>query len=223
MTKSIARTLIDKPPIDYEYMAKLFVTEYNKEPKRGYGSAVQTLFTKLKNNQFKEIFKPAESQFEGQGSLGNGGGMRIAPIGLFFQHNYDAMVEAAITSSKLTHTHLLGVNGALLQCIAVNQALLTNSKEKIVPKEFTNKLIERIKPFETILNGEQSGEYEEKLKVVTKILETSYKHQDLQDFEAVKYLGNGIEANNSIPTAIYCFLRALQEIDGVKVKYSIKN
>lgn len=40
---------------------------------------------------------------------------------------------------------------------------------------------------------------------------------DLSDEEIVKHLGNSIAALHSVPTAIYCFLRAQHKIPGIEV------
>lgn len=41
--------------------------------------------------------------------------MRIAPVALYFNNNYQEMLNVAKKSTELTHTNRLGVNGALLQ------------------------------------------------------------------------------------------------------------
>ena len=60
-----------------------FADEYFKEPERGYGSNVVTVFEGLRNPELKDVYRPASSQFDGGGSYGNGGAMRIAPASLF--------------------------------------------------------------------------------------------------------------------------------------------
>lgn len=73
------------------------------------------MFYKLRNDKFADVWKPAKEQFEGSGSYGNGGAMRIAPVAVFYRDNYENMIEVARQTTLLTHTHRLGVNGALLQ------------------------------------------------------------------------------------------------------------
>lgn len=148
MMKEVAKSLIDKPEIDYKYMAKLFVKEYFSEPHRGYGQNVVEVFSKLRKTKFDDVFKPASEQFSGSGSFGNGGAMRIAPIALYFCNNYDAMIEVAKKSTQITHTNSLGVHGAVLQCIAIHQALSYNPQDTINPKEFCNQVGEKIKEVE---------------------------------------------------------------------------
>lgn len=149
MTKSVAKCLIDKPAMDVKYLANLFVKEYYKEPRRGYGANVVEVFHKLKSNKFEDVFKPAREQFNGTGSYGNGGAMRIAPIPLFFNNNYEAMIEAATKATEVTHTHSLGVHGALLQSIAIHQSLMLSPQEKVDYEIYTKKLIEKMKLIET--------------------------------------------------------------------------
>lgn len=144
MMKSVAKFLIDSPEPDYKLLAKLFVKEYMNEPERGYGANVADVFVKLKNSKFDDVYRPAMEQFRGSGSYGNGGAMRIAPIALYYHNDYDTMIDVAEKSTKLTHTNLLGVNGAILQCIAIHEALKINSNEPINPVDFINNLIEKI-------------------------------------------------------------------------------
>lgn len=222
MTKSVAKFLTDKPEPDYKFLARLFVNEYFKEPRRGYGEGVVEVFHKLKNSKFEDIYKPASEQFLGAGSFGNGGAMRIAPIALYFYDNYKAMLEVATNATRLTHTHFLGVHGALLQAVTIDLALKFNPNVKINPERFCAELFRRIRKIERI--DEDTDElderdysrkaYQEKLKVVEYLL--GKKHDDELDEEVILTLGNGVSAYESVPTAIYCFLKSLQEIPSIQ-------
>lgn len=75
------------------------------------------MFEKLRGNKFTDIIKPAKKQFNGQGSFGNGAAMRVAPVALFCYNNYEKLLELARKQSQLTHTHKIGVDGAILQVI----------------------------------------------------------------------------------------------------------
>ena len=93
-----------------------FVTEYYKDPRRGYGANVVDVFHKL-NLNLEDTWKPAQEQFGGTGSYGNGGAMRIAPVPLFAYKDFTSMLQIAEDVTRLTHTHILGINGALLQVL----------------------------------------------------------------------------------------------------------
>ncbi|CAH1175613.1 unnamed protein product [Phaedon cochleariae] len=219
MTKSVAKFLIDKPEPDYGFLARLFVNDYFKEPRRGYGQNVVDVFHKLKTSKFEDVFKPAAEQFMGSGSYGNGGAMRIAPIGLYYHNNYKIMIKVATQSTKITHTHLLGINGALLQCMAVQQALMLDPQKKLDPRHFCLELYLKMKEVEkTEEDGEDESDftsraYQEKLKVVERLL--GKPHDDNLDDEVIRNLGHGISAYESVPTAIYCFLKTQNESCGI--------
>lgn len=73
------------------------------------------MFQKLRGNKFSDLMTPAREQFNGQGSMGNGGAMRVAPIALFCYNDCDQLVNMTKQATQLTHTHKFGVNGAILQ------------------------------------------------------------------------------------------------------------
>jgi ADP-ribosylglycohydrolase len=49
----------------------------------------------------------------GQGSLGNGGAMRVAPVGGYFADDLEALITAARASAEVTHAHPDGMAGAV--------------------------------------------------------------------------------------------------------------
>lgn len=50
---------------------------------RNYGGHVPKIFSDWSSKHLEDVFLPARQQFNGAGSFGNGGGMRIAPAALF--------------------------------------------------------------------------------------------------------------------------------------------
>lgn len=124
MTKAITESLVENGSFNEHDIAKRFVMDFFSEPGRGYGQSIGQVFQKLKNSKFSNIWQPAQEQFNGTGSLGNGGAMRIAPIALFCNSNYTQLLETAAKCTKITHTHKLGVHGALLQAVAIRECFL---------------------------------------------------------------------------------------------------
>ena len=116
--------------------------------------------------------------------------MRVAPIGVFYHDDPAKLRDIAFQSSQITHAHQLGKEGAALQAYAV--ALATN--------------LEPSSPFDRgaflakLINFVSEGIYREKLNKMEALLPQSDKTK------VVLELGNGIEAFNSVPTAIYSFL-----------------
>ena len=74
------------------------MSEFLTEPDRGYGGSIACVFHKLEKMKCSDPYLPAKEQFNGQGSYGNGGAMRIAPAGLF---GYNLSEEELNVSSSL--------------------------------------------------------------------------------------------------------------------------
>jgi len=72
----------------------------------------------------------AANAFGGQGSMGNGSAMRVAPLGAYFAEDLDRCVEQARASSLVTHTHPEAVAGAVAVAVAAAMAwqLRTDTK-----------------------------------------------------------------------------------------------
>lgn len=215
MTICVAESLIGKKEFDDKDLVKRFVAEFYREPKRGYGANILDVFHKLKVQRFEDIWRPAKEQFDGSGSFGNGGAMRIAPVALYFHNNYKEMLNVAKKSTELTHTNRLGVNGALLQCVAVHQSLFLNPVKPLDIKEFTNNLITKVDEIEKENPGfdfEHASPYKKQLEEMDRLLSQENVHNE----EVEKVLGTSVAALYSVPTAVYCFLRAQQPIPNIE-------
>jgi len=73
-----------------------FVKEFFLEPNRGYGGNVISVFESLRRENYEYPYGPAERQFDGKGSYGNGGAMRISPGALFTIKRTPAEVDVNI-------------------------------------------------------------------------------------------------------------------------------
>ncbi|KAL1490314.1 hypothetical protein ABEB36_013030 [Hypothenemus hampei] len=219
MMKSVAKFLVTTPEPDLNYLAKLFVNEYYNEPKRGYGQSVATVFEKLKHSKYTDIFRPASEQFDGRGSYGNGGAMRIAPISLYFHNDLENMIKLARDSTRITHGHMLGINGAILQALAIRQAFLLDPTETVKADEFCNTLLKQIHEveksyFEDLEDNSEDLPYCAKIKQIKYFLNQEFT-DDLQE-EIIENLGHGISAYDSVPIAIFCFLKAQNPIPRIE-------
>ena len=187
MMIGVAESLIQCRGFDGAHMALTFLRNYEREPFRGYGPGPPRIFRLIKNGV---AWDEAADRFYPGGSYGNGSAMRIAPIGVFYSDNITQLKEIAYKSSQITHSHPLGKEGAALQAYAI--ALATNSDltSELDRDDFLRKLQEFV----------EQPIYKEKVKKIGELLEERNK------LKVVKELGNGIEAFNSVPTAIYSFL-----------------
>lgn len=65
---------------------------------------------------------------------------------------------------------------------------------------------------------EDAAPYQRQLNLVKEFLSCD-NEQKRSDEEIVRHLGTSIAALYSVPTAIYCFLRALDKIPGIEVNF----
>lgn len=116
MAISIVEVLRRCHCIDPAELAAAFVRRYAIEPARGYGRGAHEVLAAIANGI--PYADAARSLFNGQGSMGNGGGMRSAPIGAYFSGDLDAVVEQATRSAAPTHAHPEGAAGAIAVAVA---------------------------------------------------------------------------------------------------------
>lgn len=121
MAISVVETLKAHGTVDTDDLAARFGRRYTAEPSRGYGSGAHDVLAQLSLQV--PWARAASSLFEGQGSMGNGAAMRVAPLGAFFSHaSLSTVVEEAHRSAAITHAHPEGQAGAV--AVAVAAALL---------------------------------------------------------------------------------------------------
>jgi ADP-ribosylglycohydrolase len=121
MAISIFAVLKSHGHLHQDALAKRFARRFERDPYRGYGKMTQI--------QMREIMAGARwrdtaaNAFSGQGSMGNGSAMRVAPLGAYFAHDLERCAEEARASSVVTHTHPEGVAGAMAVAVAAATAL----------------------------------------------------------------------------------------------------
>jgi poly(ADP-ribose) glycohydrolase ARH3 len=188
MAIGIAESLIECGGFDGPHMAGRFVANYLQEPWRGYGPGPPHVFRLIRDGEPWD--RAAASVYPG-GSFGNGAAMRVAPVGLFYWDRPEEMREAARLSSIITHAHPLGVEGALLEATAVALAVAADPAQPLDVPAFVSRLKERV----------TEGAYRDRLALFGDLLKAPDDRRSV-----VRALGHGIEALNSVPTAIFCFL-----------------
>lgn len=118
MAVSIVEVLAARGGIDPELLADAFARRYIGDPARGYGRGAHAVLAEIAQGIPYDI--AARQLFEGQGSCGNGGGMRSAPVGAYFAGELDAVVDHATRSAVPTHAHPDGIAGAVAIAVATS-------------------------------------------------------------------------------------------------------
>lgn len=189
MTIGLAESLLERDGFDGAHMAHLFARNYAAEPWRGYGRGPRLIFRLLQRGVPWD--EAARSLFGGTGSLGNGAAMRVAPAALFAFPDLEAVEELARRTALVTHTHELGIEGAALQACAVALLLLRPPGEPLEAGEYLRALGERLR----------TEAFRERLERVRALLPEAPRE------EVVARVGNGVEAHEAVPAALYAFLR----------------
>ena len=180
----LAESLLAVDGFDGADMSMRFAEGYQREPHRGYGANVIDVFSRvLRGFDWRET---ARSQFGGTGSYGNGAAMRVAPVALFAYPDVDATVRLARQSAEVTHTHPVGVEGAVIQAVAASHALREDFDSDVL-----------LGVLEDVVETEI---FKSKLDTLPKAIGMA------DDDFARLHLGNGVSAGNSVVTALYCFL-----------------
>ncbi len=184
---SLAEALAEKKGFDGEYFGQRLVENFN--PARGYGPGSTQVIKSLGRGEHWE--EPAQSLFGGSGSYGNGSSMRVAPAGLFCYDDLENLRSFVRDCSRVTHAHRLGIEGAIFQASSVALATRRDPSSDLDRYGFLDELRGFI----------EEKEYKEKLDGIRNLLDNNPGKK-----EVINKLGNGVEAFNSVPTAVYSFL-----------------
>ncbi len=117
MALCVYRALLDQEGVNRTQLAAMFGATFLADPARGYGYGMTRLLPVLAERP-ERWSSEARELFEGQGSLGNGAAMRVAPLGAWFADDLDEAAEQAAYSAEVTHTHPEGVAGAVAVALA---------------------------------------------------------------------------------------------------------
>jgi poly(ADP-ribose) glycohydrolase ARH3 len=188
MTLGVAESLIEHKEFHYWHMAGRLIKNYEQEPWRRYGHTVTRVFRMLRNGKLG--FGMLDRELYPEGSFGNGAAMRIAPVGLLYHDDPRTLRDIAFHCASITHSHYLGLEGAVLQACAVALAILT-TQDDLNSSEFLGAL-------RMITNA---APYQDKLRTITDLLAMHPTRE-----RVIAALGNGESSLESVPAAIYSFL-----------------
>ena len=120
MAISICAVLTSHGFIHQNALARRFARRFERDPDRGYGKMTRIQMREI--NAGAKWRETAANAFSGQGSMGNGGAMRVAPLGAYFADDLERSAEEARASSLVTHTHPEGVAGTIAIAVAAASA-----------------------------------------------------------------------------------------------------
>lgn len=188
--------------IDADVLAQEFAEAWRAEPWRGYGGGVTKSFELIVAGT---AWRDAIRAVFPDGSFGNGGAMRVAPIALV-GGDVREVAELARRSAEVTHAHPDALHGAVCQAVAAHLALELAPTEPLRAREFVSP-VRRAVP---------SALWEDKLDRVIELAE-----QEAGPAEAAAELGNDVSAPASVPLALLAFLRHPGRPDAV-LRFAIR-
>ncbi|XAM00085.1 ADP-ribosylglycohydrolase family protein [Phycisphaeraceae bacterium D3-23] len=189
MAVSVVRVLREHGEIEQDRLAGLFADEYGRHPHRGYGAGAHGLLQAVHHGARWQDAAPA--MFSGTGSMGNGGAMRVAPVGAYFSDDLDRVAEQAALSAEVTHAHPEGQAGAVAVAVAAALAMRVNRGN--VPNDTA--LL-----FDCVLEHTPDGPMRTRLKQAT-VLPASMQ---LDRVAGTLGNGSGIIAMDTVPFTLWC-------------------
>ena len=186
MATALVHVLMVHGEIDQQQLASTFASTHATNPHRGYGYGMHQLLPRLAADPGNWPTY-ARTLFNGQGSLGNGAAMRVAPLGAWFHSDLDQVVDQATRSAEVTHAHPEGIAGAI--AVAVAAALAADSTTEPDPADFLRTTATRTPPG-AIRDG---------------LLAAASLSGDTPAWKASDILGNGqrIRASDTVPFALW--------------------
>lgn len=191
MALSIVRCLNRYGYIEQDALAAAFAQEFAREPNRGYGAMARQILCNIgEGGSWKTV---ASQAFDGQGSCGNGGAMRSAPIGAYFADDYDRVIYEAKCSAEVTHAHPDGITGAVAVALAAAWMVRERGSIKAAAPTVIDFVREHLPKTETYYGLKKA------LDVPLKCLPQT----------AAFMLGNGsgVIASDTVPFCLWCAAR----------------
>jgi ADP-ribosylglycohydrolase len=136
MMIGIMEALQEDPGFAPALAAQRFLANFH--PLRNYGARIYGIMEQLR--------KGVPWDQVGTESWGNGGAMRIAPVGFFFYDDRGLLRENALLCTRITHRHPQAMAGALAQAMAVGMA---------TEKGIAGEVFDRLVFLEEIVQGVQ--------------------------------------------------------------------
>jgi poly(ADP-ribose) glycohydrolase ARH3 len=197
MALGLAESLAEMGDLDPQHLGRTFHRHFNREPWRGYAAGPPTIFHLVEKSGL--TYEAAARQlFGGQGSLGNGAAMRVAPLGLFF-HDAPELYDKAVASAGITHAHPLAQDGAAVQAGAVALAVHLDPRNPFPRETFIRRMLALAR----------TPEIKKKLSLVRALLKS-----EVSGPQAAGILGKSVMIHESLPFALYAFLAQPHSFEG---------
>lgn len=154
---------------------------------RAYGKGAMRFLVRVRHGaDWREI---SAGLFDGAGSWGNGGAMRVTPLGAYFADDLDRAAAEAAASAEVTHAHPEGIAGGIAAALGAAQAAALRGQQVRLPAAAL---------IEAALDRLARGEVRRGLEQARKLLDRPAE-------EVVRALGNGsrTSAQDTVPFVLW--------------------
>ncbi|MCW6005751.1 ADP-ribosylglycohydrolase family protein [Micromonospora sp. CPCC 205371] len=118
------------------------------DPYRGYGGGAVVILRSIRNGAAWR--DAAQAAFGGQGSMGNGAAMRVAPLGAWHAGDSRTAALEAMRSAEVTHAHAEAVFGAAAVAVAAAEAGWARQvQDRPAPRDFLDAVLAYLVPSRT--------------------------------------------------------------------------
>ena len=181
--------------INQDELAATFARNYVREPARGYGGGAHKILAAI--GELVPWQVAARDAFGGEGSRGNGGGMRAAPIGAYYCDDLDRVVQQATLSAEPTHMHIDGIAGAVGIAVAAAMVFAGERDAGRIVAEATVRMPE--------------GETKRQMQRLVGI--PNWREADVMTVAAEVGSGRYVRSSDTVPFAIWCATRFIDDYE----------
>ena len=182
MATVLAKSLLDNQTYAPADTARRYQALFDSGKLRGAGSAVKASMSRL--------IARMPWIMSGVPSEGNGGAMRVAPLGLYFHNNVEAVDIFARMDAAITHNQIEALVGA--QAVAMAVATLVQGRAD--QHNLTHRVVDWLKP----------SRVKERLQEVCTKLNRGYDRPD-QVLKDLIEMGTGAHVVETVPAAFLAF------------------
>lgn len=193
MTVALAQGLIEFGSFNQDHIAFKFgrwmqLSDEGVKEARGVGMASATAARRL--------YQGAGTHESGVASSGCGAAMRASPVGLRFYYDPDRLLEAAVGQATLTHTNPEAVAGAA--AVAFSVSLGVKDLGSLDRARFTSEVSDFVEHIDRGMAERIAGLAD---------------YLDARPHEGFAYTGNGGYVMETVPGALFAFLRTPYDLE----------
>jgi len=179
--------------IEQDALARILALRYQANPLKGYGGTIRGVFHAILEGMDWQT--ASARAYDGEGSMGNGGAMRVPVLGAYFADDLNLTIEEARRSAAVTHAHPDGQAGAIAVAVAAAWTWRSATWDRV---DFFRTVLEAVPPGATYDGIARARDLPAAYQLLT----------------AVAALGNGtrVVSSDTVPLCLWIIARHPDDI-----------